>query len=100
MRRRELLVVLSQVALASACKTLAPPPEPKRCADPETLDPQSAAAREGLVYLEVSPYPGKDCAGCIQWVAPDGNLDCGGCRLFTGAVAAGGHCQAFVGRST
>ncbi len=59
------------------------------------IDAQSRQLRTTLQYREVSQEEGKNCENCAQYIA-DAHGDCGGCRLFSGPVQPGGHCQSWA----
>jgi hypothetical protein len=65
------------------------------CKDKAPIDEASKGLRRALQYKEKSAEAGKNCLGCAQYnVGTYG--DCGGCKLFTGAVNPGGHCLSYA----
>ncbi len=66
------------------------------CAEGATIDAQSKQMRTTLKYVEKSAEEGKKCSNCLQWVAPEGDSKCGGCKLFTGPVNPNGHCLSWA----
>lgn len=112
-RRRALQVIGLSVGAAStllvACKSESKAPaagkpagkpaaaKPKpaggdRCASVAPIDAQSAQMRKALQYVSESKTAGKRCDNCVQWEADKFKGECGGCKLFTGAVTPEGHC--------
>lgn len=76
------------------------------CCDPAALSDEDRQQRGALGYVESSPVPGQDCAGCHQFIAapspgPPRPLDgaCGGCRLLKGPIHPRGYCRVFAARS-
>ena len=65
------------------------------CKDKAPIDEASKGLRRALQYKEKSAEAGKNCLGCAQYNAGTYG-DCGGCKLFTGAVNPGGHCLSYA----
>lgn len=59
------------------------------------FDEQAGTLRKTLQYKEQSPMPDKKCSLCLQFEAGK-YADCGGCKLFGGAVNAEGYCLSFA----
>jgi hypothetical protein len=89
------LVVLSA---AAACKKES---KPFTCTEVSALSPADTAVRTALGYVEPSPEPGKDCAGCVQFTASpsDAAGACGGCKLMKGPIHPKGYCKGFAAKS-
>jgi hypothetical protein len=72
--------------------------EPTAAAGPSCdseIDAQSRTLRQTLNYVENSEVEGSNCANCVQY--QEGAYgDCGGCAVFTGPVAANGHCSSWA----
>jgi hypothetical protein len=58
-------------------------------------DEVARALRQAQQYTERSAVAGKSCATCVQF-EPGKYGDCGGCKLFGGAVSPNGYCLAFA----
>lgn len=69
-----------------------------KCDDTTGLDDGAKATRTSLKYVDKSTEAGKECQLCLQYVAPEGGAACGGCKLFKGTVAPGGHCTGFAAK--
>jgi hypothetical protein len=78
---------------APAAKKVAAGPS---CQTKEPLDETSRTMRRTLQYMEKSNRPGKLCSGCSQYETTRFGPDCGGCKLFTGAVNPNGSCLSFA----
>jgi hypothetical protein len=72
-------------AEALNCKTKAP------------IDPGALQMRRTLQYVEKSVTPGKKCSTCAQFEAGK-YKECGGCKLFGGAVNPEGNCLSWVAK--
>ncbi len=75
----------AQTAPVAAKKTSA-------CSDMTGVDPAEVEKRKALGYVDESPLPDKQCDNCKLWVPAKEGKECGGCLLFAGPVAPGGHC--------
>jgi hypothetical protein len=60
------------------------------------IDATSANLRKTLQYVENSKIEGKQCKNCAQWIKPEGDNACGGCKLFTGPVQPSGYCLSWA----
>lgn len=60
------------------------------------VDGKSKKMRKALQYVEKSKQKGKNCKNCMQWIAPEKDEKCGGCKLFSGPVAAEGYCLSYA----
>jgi len=59
--------------------------------------PEHATLVSGLQYTNESPYPDKQCKGCVLYTAVDDTK--GKCTLFpTGLVSATGHCASWAAK--
>jgi hypothetical protein len=65
------------------------------CKDKAPIDDTSTAMRKALQYKDKSDVPGRSCQACAQFEGKKFG-DCGGCKLFTGAVNPGGNCLSFT----
>ena len=92
-RRSLLAEAASALAVlgASACSKA-----PDSCNDPNRIKPEQRAIRDALGYTEPTTEPGKTCAKCGQYQAPEKMSDCGGCKVLPGPVHPNGYCRAFV----
>ncbi|HZX42601.1 MAG TPA: high-potential iron-sulfur protein [Myxococcaceae bacterium] len=69
------------------------------CKGKVPVDPAAAAVRRNLQYSEKSKEPGKKCSNCAQY--EEGKYkECGGCKLFAGAVNPDGNCLSWVAKKT
>lgn len=73
----------TETAAAGSCDSAAP------------IDDASKTMRRALQYKEKSDFADKNCGGCVQYEAAKYGA-CGACKLFTGAVAPGGHCLSYA----
>jgi High potential iron-sulfur protein len=91
-------VLIAAPALAGAPpKAAAPkaPAAPLSCNDKAPIDETSKTMRTALQYKEKADAPEKKCSGCAQFEAKKFG-DCGGCKLFTGAISPEGSCLSFA----
>lgn len=65
------------------------------CKDKAPIDDASKSLRRALQYKEKADAPEKACKGCAQFEAAK-YAECGGCKLFTGAVSPEGSCLSFA----
>lgn len=65
------------------------------CKEKAPIDETSKGLRRALQYKENSAEAGKNCQGCAQYTVGTYG-DCGGCKLFTGAVNPAGHCLSYA----
>lgn len=65
------------------------------CKDKAPIDDASKSLRRALQYKEKADAPEKACKGCVQFEAGK-YAECGGCKLFTGAVSPEGSCLSFA----
>jgi hypothetical protein len=68
---------------ADACKTKVP------------LDDTALGLRRSLQYKEKATRVGKPCSTCSQF-EPGKYGDCGGCKLFGGAITPDGSCLSYA----
>ena len=69
------------------------------CKSKVPVDPAAAAVRRNLQYSEKSKEPGKKCSNCAQY--EEGKYkECGGCKLFAGAVHPDGYCLSWAAKKT
>jgi hypothetical protein len=66
------------------------------CTDTHALAPEEMQARTTLAYVDTTPEPGKECAGCQQFVAPPSDGQCGGCKVVKGPIHPRGYCKVFA----
>jgi len=69
------------------------------CKNKVAIDPAAQQMRRTLQYAEKSNTPGKKCDNCAQWEAGK-YKECGGCKLFAGAVNPAGHCLSWAAKKT
>lgn len=67
------------------------------CKSKVTTDPAAAQVRRVLQYMEKSNVPGKRCDNCLQFEAGK-YKECGGCKLFSGAVNPAGYCLSWAAK--
>jgi hypothetical protein len=72
---------------------------PSNCNDVSSLNADQQAARTTLGYQDASTEPGKNCAKCVQYVAPPKVSDCGHCKVLAGTVHPNGNCRAFAAKT-
>jgi len=65
------------------------------CAGYGDLNAQDLQNRQALNYVDASATPGQICSNCRLYNVPTGESPCGGCQLFAGPVAPGGHCSSW-----
>lgn len=65
------------------------------CKNKVTVDPAATQVRRTLQYIEKSNVPGKRCDNCAQFEAGK-YKECGGCKLFSGAVNPAGYCLSWA----
>jgi len=70
-------------AAATSCKNKIP------------VDAAAVQMRRNLQYNEKSNQPGKKCGNCAQFEAGK-YKECGGCKLFAGAVNPEGSCLSWA----
>jgi hypothetical protein len=66
------------------------------CTDTRDLTPDEAQWRKSKGYVEPTPEPGKTCAACAYFQAPQGLQACGSCKVLKGPVHPMGTCFDFV----
>lgn len=66
------------------------------CSSSDKIDKGSQQMRMALQYVEASKKKGQECDACMQWIAPEKDKNCGGCKLFTGPVNPKGYCLSFA----
>lgn len=69
------------------------------CKNKVPIDPAAAQVRRNLQYAEKSNVPGKKCSNCVQFEAGK-YKECGGCKLFAGAVHPDGYCLSWAAKPT
>jgi high potential iron-sulfur protein len=67
------------------------------CKNKVPVDPTAVQMRRTLQYAEKSTAPGKKCATCAQFEAGK-YKECGGCKLFAGAVNPEGNCLSWAAK--
>jgi High potential iron-sulfur protein len=67
------------------------------CKTKVTVDPPAQQMRRTLQYAEKSNTPGKKCENCLQYEAGK-YKECGGCKLFAGAVNPAGYCLSWAAK--
>jgi hypothetical protein len=74
------------------------PAQPLNCSDTTGLAAADVSMRTALKYVDVSTQPGKNCAGCIQYLPGPANA-CGGCKVLKGSINPGGYCNSFAAKT-
>lgn len=67
------------------------------CKSKIPVDPVATQMRRNLQYAEKSIQPGKKCSNCVQFEAGK-YKECGGCKLFAGAVNPEGSCLSWAAK--
>ncbi len=67
------------------------------CKNKVPVDPAAVQMRRNLQYAEKSNLPGKKCSTCAQYEAGK-YKECGGCKLFAGAVNPEGVCLSWAAK--
>lgn len=100
-RRRALQILGASLGAASGVLALtgseAHAAEGLNCKTKAAIDPAAAQMRRTLQYAEKSNVPGKRCDNCAQWEAGK-YKECGGCKLFGGAVNPQGYCLSWAAK--
>ncbi len=68
------------------------------CSSTSGLGPAGVASRESQGYVERTPNPGEDCAGC-RFYTPGAEGACGGCQVVQGPINPGGYCRTWAASS-
>lgn len=99
--RRDLLRSAAGLLVLSAAAGCKKDAKPFTCTDISALAPAETAVRTALGYVEPSPEPGKDCAGCLQFTPSptDATSACGGCKLMKGPIHPKGYCKGFAAKA-
>jgi hypothetical protein len=66
------------------------------CTDTRGLTADEAQWRKSKGYVEPTTEPGKACAACAYFLAPQGPQTCGSCKVLKGPVHPMGSCFDFV----
>ena len=66
------------------------------CNDTTGLTETDLQMRTSVQYVAETPEAAKNCANCLQYIAPAAGSACGGCKLFKGPVAANGYCMVWA----
>jgi hypothetical protein len=85
----------SAFAAAPAKAAAKPAAAPLSCNDKAPIDATSKTMRSALQYKEKYDTAEKKCSSCLQYEAKKFG-ECGGCKLFTGAVAPDGVCLSYA----
>ena len=99
-RRRALQILGAGLGAAGGVLALAGSEahaETLNCKNKVAVDPAAAQVRRTLQYAEKSNTPGKRCDNCAQWEAGK-YKECGGCKLFAGAVNPAGYCLSWAAK--
>ena len=97
-RRRALQLLGAGLGTASGVLALASGEaraDTVNCTKAVPLDPTAMQMRRTLQYAEKSNVPGKKCSNCGQFEAGKFK-ECGGCKLFSGAVNPAGYCLSWA----
>jgi len=71
-----------------------------KCDDTSALKPEEVTVRTSLQYKDKSELPDKLCSNCQQYVAAADASACGTCKVVPGTINPGGHCTAWVQKTT
>jgi hypothetical protein len=100
-RRRALQLLWTGLGAASGVLALTAPAAHAAvaldCKKKAPIDAAGLQLRRTLQYLEKSNVPGKRCFNCAQF-EPGKYKECGGCKLFGGAVNPDGHCLSWAAK--
>lgn len=66
------------------------------CQAETDLTAQDQQTRQSLAYSDHSPRADQSCRNCRFYQKSTTNAACGGCQILRGAVAADGHCNAWI----
>ena len=66
------------------------------CQAETDLTAQDRQTRQSVAYSDQSPRADQSCRNCRFYQKPTMNASCGGCQILRGAVAATGHCNAWI----
>lgn len=94
-RRAVLGLLTVGAASAIGCKKTLP----SSCVDTSGLQPDEIQARSALDYRDSTPFPGKTCEGCQQFLGAKADGACGGCKVLRGSIHPLGYCKSFAARS-
>jgi len=101
-RRRALQILGAGLGAASGVLALALSTDARaeaalNCKSKIPVDPVAVQMRRNLQYAEKSTQPGKKCSNCAQFEAGK-YKECGGCKLFAGAVNPEGSCLSWAAK--
>jgi hypothetical protein len=100
-RRRALQILGAGLGVAGGVIALAGSEaraaETLNCNHKVPIDPAAAQVRRTLQYAEKSTVRGKRCDNCAQFEAGK-YKECGGCKLFAGAVNPAGNCLSWAAK--
>ena len=100
-RRRALQILGAGLGAASGVLALASTDAHAQaapsCKNKVPVDPAAVQMRRNLQYMEKSNQPGKKCSTCAQFEAGK-YKECGGCKLFAGAVNPEGSCLSWAAK--
>jgi hypothetical protein len=98
-RRRALQILGAGLGAASGVLALASTDAHAQaapsCKNKIPVDAAATQMRRNLQYVEKSNQPGKKCSTCAQFEAGK-YKECGGCKLFAGAVNPEGVCLSWA----
>jgi hypothetical protein len=86
--------VLGLAPVLSACG--GGPVRAASCEGYAALDAVALQMRHRLEYVDEAPNLAQQCSTCRFYQPPVGDSPCGGCQLFAGPVAPGGHCTSWI----
>lgn len=97
--RRRALTVLGAVALAPALGACGGEEEaaPDGCMDTTGLSPAEIRMRQDQHYVDATPNPEENCAGCRFYTANASQL-CGSCQVVQGPIHPAGYCDLWAAR--
>ena len=100
-RRRALRMLGAGLGAATAMAALRGPEALAQaalnCKSRVPVDAAAVQMRRNLQYAEKSNQPGKKCSTCAQFEAGK-YKECGGCKLFGGAVNPEGSCLSWAAK--
>ncbi len=98
-RRRFLVTTGAVLGLGPAFAACGGPVNAASCEGYDTLTAQDLQTRATLNYVDETPIAGQRCDNCRFYNRPAGSSPCGGCQLFAGPVAPGGHCTSWAAQA-
>lgn len=70
------------------------------CINPNELSLSNNSLRKANAYVDVSPQPEKQCAGCAFYRPQSAESQCGACEIFGNSpVSVTGYCNSWAERT-